>query len=82
MSGRISRSGMSSLLWAIVAASTSASVMVGDHEVFYKPDVVLERAKRLLPNIEAELVQNGGHLLPVDQCDAVNRRILQFLGKV
>ena len=57
-------------------------LFVGDHEIVYKPHVVLERAKRLMPNIEVEIVPNGGHLLPVDQCDAISRRILEFLGIV
>lgn len=56
-----------------------ALLLVGDHEVVCEPSRVLERARRLMPHIEAELVVNGGHLFPVDQADATNARILKFL---
>jgi len=54
-------------------------LLVGEHEVVYEPSVVLERARRLMPHIEAELIAGGGHLFPVDQADATNARMLEFL---
>jgi pimeloyl-ACP methyl ester carboxylesterase len=54
-------------------------LLVGDHEVVYEPSLVLERAQRLIPHIEAELIAGGGHLFPIDQADATNARILKFL---
>jgi pimeloyl-ACP methyl ester carboxylesterase len=54
-------------------------LLIGEHEVVYQPKQVLERAWRLIPHVEAELIAGGGHLFPVDQADATNARILEFL---
>jgi pimeloyl-ACP methyl ester carboxylesterase len=56
-------------------------LLIGEHEVIYPPDKALERALNLIPNVEAELIAGGGHLFPVDQADATNARILDFLGR-
>jgi len=54
-------------------------LLIGDHEVIYGPNQALDRARRLIPGIEAELVTGAGHLLIMEQPDVVNRRILAFL---
>lgn len=58
-------------------------LLVGEHEVIYKPgpSLVLERARGLIPQIEAELIPGGGHMFPVDQAEATNARILAFLNR-
>jgi pimeloyl-ACP methyl ester carboxylesterase len=58
-------------------------LLIGEHEVIYqpKPQRVLERARRLIPHIEAELIANGIHLFPVDQAEATNARMLKFLTR-
>jgi len=53
-------------------------LLTGDQERVINPGKVLKRA-RLMPNIEAEVIENAGHLMPVDQADAVNARMLRFL---
>lgn len=57
-------------------------LLIGDHEVVYSPHKALERARTLIPNVEADLIRDGGHLFPVDQAEAVNARLLDFLGRV
>jgi pimeloyl-ACP methyl ester carboxylesterase len=54
-------------------------LLVGEHEVVYEPKKVLERAKRLIPKLETEIIRGGGHLFPVDQAEVTNSRILEFL---
>jgi pimeloyl-ACP methyl ester carboxylesterase len=54
-------------------------LLVGEHEVVYEPKRVLERARRLMPNIEAELISGGGHIFPIDQAEATNNRMVAFL---
>lgn len=54
-------------------------LLIGDRDISCQTDKVLSRAQRLIPNIEAELVANGGHLFPTDQADVTNKRILEFL---
>jgi pimeloyl-ACP methyl ester carboxylesterase len=55
-------------------------LLVGDKEVVYQPQHVVERARQLMPHVEAEVVVNSGHLLPIDRADTVNARILTFLN--
>lgn len=55
-------------------------LLVGDQEVIYDPRRVVDRARRLLPGIQAEIVPGASHVLNMEQAEAVNRRILEFLG--
>ena len=54
-------------------------LLIGDHEVIYKPALVMERARQLIPHVEAELIAGGGHAFPLDQAECTNLRILEFL---
>lgn len=54
-------------------------LLIGDHDGTCRPTVELERARRLIPQVDAELIVGGGHLFPVDQAAATNARILAFL---
>jgi len=54
-------------------------LLVGDHDISCRPRAVLDRARRLLPHLEAELVSDGGHMFQVDQAEATNARLLKFL---
>jgi pimeloyl-ACP methyl ester carboxylesterase len=56
-------------------------LLIGDHEKVFNPKLMLERAQRLIPQIEAEIIANAAHLLPIDQAEVINRRMLAFLGK-
>lgn len=59
--------------------NTPILLLLGDHEIIYNPYVVLERAKRLLPNVEADIIPNVGHGMTQEQPEYVNMRILDFL---
>ena len=54
-------------------------LLIGDHEVIYKPALAMERARQLIPHVEAELIAGGGHAFPIDQAECTNLRILEFL---
>ncbi|MBV5124081.1 alpha/beta fold hydrolase [Bacillus halotolerans] len=56
-------------------------VMFGEHEVMYHQQMALERASVLVTGIQTEMVKNAGHLLPLEQPDYVNERVLSFLGE-
>ncbi|MCA9911218.1 MAG: alpha/beta hydrolase [Anaerolineae bacterium] len=64
---------------ALQGLAMSTLLLIGDRDGTCKPHAELERARRLVPHLEAELIANGGHLFPVDQADATNTRILAFL---
>ena len=56
-----------------------ALLFVGDQEVIYNAERVIERAKRLMPNVETEFVPDCGHVIAIEKPDFVNKRILSFL---
>lgn len=59
--------------------NTPTLLLVGDHEKIFKPQQMLERARSLIPNLEADTIPNAAHLLLVDQPEAVNSRMEAFL---
>ncbi|TNE50531.1 MAG: alpha/beta hydrolase [Deltaproteobacteria bacterium] len=56
-------------------------LLLGDQEKIYDANKAIERAERLVPHIETELISPASHDLIVGQAEAVNRRILQFLSE-
>ncbi|MCY8718814.1 alpha/beta fold hydrolase [Bacillus sp. S10C12M] len=56
-------------------------LMFGEHEVMYHQQMALERASVLVPEIQAEIVKNAGHLLSLEQPEYVNQRVLSFLNE-
>jgi pimeloyl-ACP methyl ester carboxylesterase len=60
---------------------TRTLVLLGEEEIIYDPHAALARARDLIPDVEAELVPNSGHLLNVEQAELVDSRILGFLKK-
>jgi pimeloyl-ACP methyl ester carboxylesterase len=55
-------------------------VMVGDNDIFNNENSI-KRAKKHIPNVEAEIIKNSGHFVSFDQPKLVNERILNFLNK-
>ena len=53
-------------------------LLVGDKERVLNPAKALERARRLVPGIEADMIPGAGHALPIDQPAIVNARLLKF----
>jgi len=54
-------------------------LLVGDRELLYNPKAAVERAKRLLPNGDADLIADCNHAVVSDQTERVSARILKFL---
>jgi pimeloyl-ACP methyl ester carboxylesterase len=54
-------------------------LLIGDHEMVYKPDRVIRRATRLVPNLRAEIVPNANHNAQYTNAEAVNAKLLEFL---
>lgn len=59
--------------------SIETLLLVGNHEVIYNPIKMLEKAKRLLPNLTSQLVPNAGHGLSLEQHEIVNEAVKSFL---
>jgi pimeloyl-ACP methyl ester carboxylesterase len=54
-------------------------LLIGDHEVICDPGTALARARRLFPDLQAELVPQSGHDMCVSQHRIVDARVLDFL---
>jgi pimeloyl-ACP methyl ester carboxylesterase len=53
-------------------------VLIGGRSVIYNPETVHQRASRLIPNAQAEIIPNASHALNSEKSELVNARILQF----
>ncbi|MFN8371868.1 MAG: alpha/beta hydrolase [Anaerolineae bacterium] len=56
-----------------------ALLLVGDQEKAFNAQQMIERARRLMPQVRTALIPHAAHLLPIDQPDAVNQQVLAFL---
>jgi pimeloyl-ACP methyl ester carboxylesterase len=54
-------------------------LLIGQQEVLFDPVAALERARKLIPNLEGELVPRANHLMTAEQHERVNQRVLEFL---
>jgi pimeloyl-ACP methyl ester carboxylesterase len=54
-------------------------LLIGQQEVIYDPVASIERARRLIPRIEASLIPHASHDLSSFQARIVDERILEFL---
>jgi pimeloyl-ACP methyl ester carboxylesterase len=59
--------------------SAPTLLLVGEHEAIYNPYAALRRARRTIPNLDAEIVAGTGHATIYDKPEVVNPRVLAFL---
>lgn len=57
---------------------TPMLLLIGDHEVIYKPEPVIRRATCLVPGLKAEIIPNANHNAQVTAPNLVNEKILEF----
>jgi pimeloyl-ACP methyl ester carboxylesterase len=60
---------------------TPVLLLIGDHEVIYKPELAIRRATHLVMNLKAEIVPNANHCAQYTAPEFVNKKILDFLSK-
>jgi pimeloyl-ACP methyl ester carboxylesterase len=53
-------------------------LLIGGRSVIYSPRRALERATRLMSNLEADIIPDASHALNAEKAELVNARILQF----
>ena len=56
-------------------------LLIGQQEVLYDPAAALQRARRLIPNFEGELIPGASHDMTISQHEIVDQRVLAFLQK-
>ena len=59
---------------------TPVLLLIGDHEVLYKPERVIRRATQRVSNLKAEIVPNTNHVAEYTAAEVVNEKILDFLA--
>jgi pimeloyl-ACP methyl ester carboxylesterase len=57
-------------------------LLIGDHEVIYKPEQAIRRATRLVPGLKAEIVPNANHIAEYTEAEAVNQKIMEFFADI
>ena len=57
-----------------------ALLLIGSGEKIYNPIKAIDRAKRLMTGLTAEIIPNARHTLNMEQPETINRRILEFLS--
>jgi len=58
-----------------------ALLLIGSKEKIYNPQKAIQRARRWMNDLTAEIIPDAGHLLIMDRPDLINARILKFLNK-
>ncbi len=53
-------------------------LLVGESEVIYEGRKAVDRAKRLIPNIKAELIPQTSHCLTMENAERINEELLNF----
>jgi pimeloyl-ACP methyl ester carboxylesterase len=56
-------------------------LLIGQQEVIYDPAASLERARRLIPCVEAGLIADASHDMSYFQAGAVDARVLEFMKR-
>ena len=56
-------------------------LVFGQHEVLYNPHKVARRAKKLMPQLETDVIEGAGHAAIYDKPDDVNAVIVDYLLK-
>jgi|SRR5215211_2731057 len=56
-------------------------LLIGQEEALYDSKAALERARRLIPNFEGELVPGANHEMTISKREFVDRRLLEFLNE-
>jgi pimeloyl-ACP methyl ester carboxylesterase len=66
---------------ALRALHSPTLLLIGDHEVVYKPTKAIGRATRLIPHVEAKIVPDANHNAQYTAADFVNAQVLAFLAE-
>jgi pimeloyl-ACP methyl ester carboxylesterase len=61
------------------AIRAPALLLIGEYEMLYEPKATLKLARRLMPQLQGEIVEGADHVAAMAQPEAVNARLLAFL---
>ena len=55
-------------------------VLIGAEEILYDPEAAISRSRLLMPNVDARIVPDANHLLPMERPGFVDAAIEEFLA--
>ena len=61
--------------------TTPTLLLLGEQDTAMNEQAAFNRARRLIPHLEAEMFLKTGHILSMEQPEIVDARILKFLGQ-
>jgi pimeloyl-ACP methyl ester carboxylesterase len=64
----------------LCSVSRPTLLLLGEECVIYNFRCVMKRAKRLIPDIKAEIIPEASHSLNMEQAELVNQKIVEFLN--
>jgi pimeloyl-ACP methyl ester carboxylesterase len=62
--------------------ATPVLLLFGEHTPMCDPQQAVDRARRLIPQVHAEVVPGSAHAPPIDNPPLLNRRILEFIDGI
>ena len=54
-------------------------LIFGEHELFFNPHKIAERARKIIPAVRTEVVPHAGHGAVYDQPEKVNELVREFI---
>jgi pimeloyl-ACP methyl ester carboxylesterase len=64
------------------AITVPTLLLMGGKSEIYRPEEVLARARATMPNLEAAVIPDVGHAMPIDPNAGVGRRVDDFLSRL
>ncbi len=64
----------------LAAVTAPTLLLMGEHDQFFPVDAVIERARRLMPHVVAEVVPGASHNLSIENPSLVNARLRAFFS--
>ena len=55
-------------------------LFIGRKDATFKKEKDIDRAAKMIPNVQLEIIDNCGHAMNIENADFVNNRTLDFLG--
>lgn len=65
----------------LAALAAPTLLLMGEYEQFFPVDAVIERARRLMPHVDAEIVPGVGHNMCTDNPPLINARLRAFFSE-
>ena len=60
--------------------SVPTLLLLGSDEVLYDAATAASRVRSVAPNIQVEIIQDAGHVFPVERPEATNEALLRFFA--